>query len=462
MTEQATISRGRESEFDQMEVGRLELQVDNSDRRFSPGYASSVIGASNLVPRRPIRIRMTSGSVSGALFYGYIKRIKPQPKIGNRTMATIEAEDALSQFQRANATVSLQQGVTTGCALGLGLDAIGFPSASRSIDTGGDSLAYFWVRDQNAKQLFDDLARSEGGIYFINASGGFTFKSRSYNYTNQTSSASFSNVFDEFDYDLSDEKIYNDVRLTAHPRTTASNTTIWSLGDIPVMAGSTSASFWSVYTNPSSLESVPALNVASPVVTTDYTMNSLADSSGSNLTTNAVVSFSDFGETGKAIVTNNGSTQFFVTKLQIRGAPLHAPNPIQKRSDDATSTSAYQQRTLEMDLVWQQDSNQAQSAADWFLGIYKNPVPRVAMGYVAERSNDLLAQSIQRELAERISITETVNGISGQDYFIGRIDHQIELGGRRHLVRYILEKAPDATYWILEVSQIDLNAYLAY
>lgn len=462
LASELTIARGRESEFDETQPGALTLRLNNADRRFSPENTATPISASNLVPGRPIRVRAVQSGSSFPLYYGYIRRIQPQPQVGDQTPCVVEAEDALNWLGRAQVVVAIQQNITTGCAIGQVLDDAGFPSASRALDTGQDTPKFWWTRDAYARAEIKGLTDSEQGWFYIDRRGFAVFESRHHRLLDQTSTGSFANLFASFDYDYNDEKIYNDVRVTAHPRVLAASAILWKLDDTPTLSPSGTAEFWAVYTSPSTMEAVPALNVASPAATTDYLCNSNASGTGVDYTGETSASFTDFGETAKIQIATSASVATYLTLLQVRGQPLHAPNPVTAKAADTPSQQAYFKRTLELDLAWQQDSLVAQDFADYLLNRYRQPVSWIAPSFAAMRSDALMLQMLSRELSDRVTITEAVTGIASGDYFIGRIEHTIDLAGKQHVGSWRVEKAAAFNYWILNVSQLGTDTRLAY
>ena len=87
-----TTTTGRTKELGPFDPGTLELELDNSDRRFDPLHATGPYYG-NLLPNRQVRVRATYSAVTYDVFYGFIDGW-PQ-EYGLRTsFITIRATDA--------------------------------------------------------------------------------------------------------------------------------------------------------------------------------------------------------------------------------------------------------------------------------------------------------------------------------------------------------------------------------
>jgi len=461
-TRAMTFSRGRANEFTLPEIGFASFQLDNTDRRFSPENTSTPIGAGNLVPTRPIRVRATQSGSAFQLFTGYIRRLQPQPIVGDKTQCIIEAEDALRNIDRdATINVAMNQSITTTCAIGKILDDVPFPSASRSFEASLDTLPYWWIAAKNARNAINEVAKSEWGLFFINGSGLGVFQNRNHRISSSTATGTFQNVFSDFRYDFNDQQLYNHVTVIAHPRSISASTTVWSMTDKPSMQANASADFWAQYTNPVTFAYAPALSSVAPAASTDYYLNAASDNSAKDGTSSASITFTDFNETAKIHI-KNGASQMYVTKLQVRGFPLYTPNPTKAISSNASSITAYFKNAFELDLPWQQNSLTAQDFSDYLLGLYGDPYSVVGFTYHANRSAALMYQALSQEIGGRVTVSETVTGIAGRDYWIGQMQHTIDLAGTNHVVTYKLEKANTLSYWIIGTAQLGTGTRLAY
>jgi hypothetical protein len=89
----------------------------------------------------------------------------------------IEAADSMKVLRLATITLSRGQ-ETSGARIGALLDAINWPSALRSIDTGQSQVQEVTLTDASVLQHIQDVAASESGQFFIAADGTATFFDR--------------------------------------------------------------------------------------------------------------------------------------------------------------------------------------------------------------------------------------------------------------------------------------------
>lgn len=236
-----SINRGRRNDLERFGTGTAQLVLSNLDRRFDPSntsspYYNATVGVTGIVPALPIVIRATWGTVSYALFRGFIDSWQfnyASNGVGDAT-ATINCSDAFKVLSNvigglpASASItstsnaSFDIGVTTPIS-GTGtigpiggvsiiddtsttgsadvvnnveqtpligtsgeltgerietiLDAISWPDNLRSIDAGTTRVA-----QQNATgtvlDLLQEVAETENGAVYVDADGTIVFDDR--------------------------------------------------------------------------------------------------------------------------------------------------------------------------------------------------------------------------------------------------------------------------------------------
>jgi hypothetical protein len=98
-TGRATVRRGRDSQFTDIQPGTLTFTLDNPDGAFTPDNPTSAYYP-NLVEGKRVRLRVTKSATTYTRFLGRIASIQPKypPMIAEST-TTIVAKDALGQLQ---------------------------------------------------------------------------------------------------------------------------------------------------------------------------------------------------------------------------------------------------------------------------------------------------------------------------------------------------------------------------
>jgi hypothetical protein len=136
--------------------------------------------------------------------------------------------------------------------------------------------------------------------------------------------------------------------------TAGAGSALASIIDIPLVAAGATDTYWSPLSYNG--EPVPAWNYVTPITPTDYTANTAADGSGTDLSASISVSYEIYGDSVKFTVTNNhGTDDAYITLLQLRGDPV----TFQKRFieyENAASIAEFSKHTYKSDSPYCQNS----------------------------------------------------------------------------------------------------------
>ena len=245
----------------------------------------------------------------------------------------------------------------------------------------------------------------------------------------------------------------NRIKVVINPRIEQLAVVLWTLGDIPLMEPGTSLNVFGNFLFEN--RAVAASSVTTPVPTTDFTANTLADGSGTDATGDfTMVITSLFSESAKIKITNNGSVAAFLTLAKLRGDAIDSPYKTSFIQDNSGSD---QPRTFVFNTRYQQDSLQGANVAD-FLGTILNEVkefPRVSIEGRPDIQFDL-------DLGSRLTLEIPTLGIS-DDFRIGHITHE-SLNPTCQAVKTTWKTEPFndiSSYW-LHPSQIGIDTILGY
>lgn len=404
--------------FEKIPTGTAQVTLRNEDGRFDGWNTASPLYP-NVGYGKEIRIRvrdMNSTADPYPMFYGVITDIVPVG-YGADAKVVINASDNMDFLRNTVGRVAMQQNITPDAAISLVLTAAGW-RWDRSLDASTDTIRYWWASgNRQAITEIEELALSFLGYFFISASGTATFKIR----TNISDSV-VDYVQEKLLKDVDNPQPYelgrNIIRLKVHPRTQAATGTIWQLvGNTPsILTGAANAlTLYANYTYNN--EAVPAINVITPVATTDWTVNSASDGSGSNLSGSCTCTMTDFGDTAKLVFTNlSGSTGFLIAP-KIRGDAIYEVNAsdITYPSDTDTITKP---RELVLDLPWQQDINSAVDIA-LVMGVFysgSHPMPNIKM-------QDYPDIQFAADLFDIVTLALPKLGLSGDSFRVCGIEH---------------------------------------
>ena len=181
-----SIRRGRELPvesglgFEHAQIGEARITLTNYDDRYN-FYNTSSPYYPNVKQGKYIRIRVLDGANSTpiTIFTGVITDIELQKQDKVGSYAVLSCKDGWYFLENKNTNIAIGTTYTTGTAISAILTDVGWPSIwGTSIDTGVNSLDYFWETNKNARDAIDELNDSEFGIVRIAKDGTFEFYER--------------------------------------------------------------------------------------------------------------------------------------------------------------------------------------------------------------------------------------------------------------------------------------------
>jgi len=240
------ISRGRSHELGDFRAGTLSFSVSNQDNRFNPSQTTHFYDSTNnrtkITPLKQVKVSAIYDSSTHVIFRGFLDVVPVKFLAeGADSIVTFTAIDAFRLFQsqtlqsvgwRVGRTGFTELGQTT--RLGYGdsaelssvrvsriLNAIGFPSALRTIGTGTKNVQQ-QALTTNVLAGLKACETAENGQFFISADGKATFRNRAYKFTNAlatTSQATFSNSgsnlpFTDVQVSFDDNEVINNYSWT--------------------------------------------------------------------------------------------------------------------------------------------------------------------------------------------------------------------------------------------------------
>lgn len=444
--------------FYELEPGTAQLVVDNNSGRYSPRNTGSVLYP-NVKRGRDVRVRVKYG-IEGAWrnrFAGVIDDMQFSNDENGDKFATFYLVAHEKKLQRDDATVGLQKNVKISAAIGLVLDAIAWPSyLGRNIESTSSTLNYFWTQGRRALSELRGLANGDLGVVFCDGAGVLTYYQRNH-------AGSVVVAIDESDclknIKQSDavEVICNKIEVTALLRNLQTSGTIAQLsGDTPLVpAGETREYFLPINYNG---QDCPADNIIAPVATTDYTMNSAANGSGTNLTANFTVTHFDLGNTVLARVKNNGATDGYITLLKVRGNAITQSSLVLK-TEDATSQAEYGVLRMKYASDWLQSANEGESIRDYLLLLLKD-----APGFFEIEMQDRFDKQFEAGLMDVVEATFDYYAVAAENFRVGYYyDQWVSSNGQSVKTSLRLEPVISVSgdYFVYGTSHWEVDTYYA-
>jgi len=436
-------SRGKSDELEKAEVGQLSITLNNAGGKYTPGYGGVI--SALLLPKRPIKVSYGTATFAPQ-FYGFIEEIIPHPHLTEQD-CIITAVDGLDFLSRHDMATALYKNALTGTIHGYILNDAGWSATMRTLDTGQDTVPYWYGSDVKARFAQEEIDNSEQGFSIIDGSGYFRFEDRYHRSTatHQTSQATFDNTMTYITYSLNPKNVYNIIKVTVTPWELKAEAELWKLQETPAIPIGETLTWWG-----DSQYSVDTW--VTPVSTTDYTANSQADGLGDNETANISIVTTKLAKAIKLAITNNALHDVYITLLKARGTYYDDQTTVTRKVEDTTSQTAYQKRTLTIDGKYITSADLAQDLSNYAIGKYKDPRAELSMT-IMNQDTATLTQILSREISDRITVVNTKLGISA-DYFIDYMNHDISMGGKLHTVTYRLANCINEDFWVIEFSHL--------
>lgn len=436
-------------------IGSLEFTLRNDKGvsggvagYYSPNHASCRTGFTFGIP---VRLIANDGSGDQTLWRGKLRTILPTPgkELASSTLCT--ARDPIGDLAEATVREISPQVSQTEVAL---LQAIvaALPTDAQppatSYDTALDTYPYAFDDLGNGAKALDAAIRvvtSAQGLYYSKADGTVRYDNR-HTISVKSSSVTLSEAQILADNGLvvpsSLANVYNRVRVTIHPKTTAAATVLFSLSGAQAIGPGHTVTIWGDYFDPTNtLKLIGGTSVTTPIVaTTDYLGNSQADGLGSDLTASLSIVTSAFASSVKFAVTNTTTAQtIYLTTLQVRGTAIYDNAP---QTFESFTAQTYGDRPLDVDLPYQSDGLVAQDLADYLKAQYLMLGDQAdEVSFDPQVSATLMTQALTREIGDVITLTETQTGLSSVQALIVGIQGEASAGAwLRH--RFLL--APQA------------------
>lgn len=420
-------------QFSPISPGECNFEINNISRDYLPDNAGSPLNG-YVQAGRHVRLIASTATTNVALYDGYLDDFDIKPGLNDRSVP-MACVDALGRIKGVSVTTSLYKGIRTGDAIGVLLDAAGWPSTARDIDSGATFMPFWWLDAVDAFEALMQLVYSEGApaLVTVDRNGNIVFRDRHHRLTRPaslTSQATWRSsavepvLSDPITYDHGWAEIVNSITVEVPVRTVDSMPSqVWSSpGVLSVVAG-TSLQIIVHGGSPFQDAIVPVQDVDYTLISGDVTP-SLSQTSGQSATLTLT-------STGGAVIQD----------LQMRATAIQSTSVLVSAQDDS-SVSRFGRRTIDTGQlpVW---ANAYDAAAILGLIVAKrgDRLPTLQVTMRGAGAPARLAECLGRALSDRVHLTESMTGLDA-DCFIEQIAHTLDAGGRQHVTTFGVEKVP--------------------
>ena len=366
-------------------------------------------------------------------FIGKVRQILPHAGEQRTQKVEVVAYDYMADILEADArALTLQVDQDEATLIQHLLSALPAAPSSRSLSSGVDRYPYAFDdvgAGQKGGALLKSIVQSAYGLAFVRGDGTFVYLNRHARGT-AASQATFSNTMLDVEVPSSLDGVFNHVRTTIHPKDLDdAEVVLYSAsGRTSSIGAGATVTLWGEYqdpTNPTRL--IGGLNAITPVtVYTDYTANIASDGIGDDHTADVAVMATPFATTCKFEITNSHTEPVFLTRLQIRGNGVYDDGP---QTLESSTPQAYGDQPIDVDMPYQANHFVGQSAAKFIDLQYQALATQVQqMTFSASRDSALLAQAMQREPGDVVTLSETMTGLASVDVVIHGIAFEAQPG----------------------------------
>jgi len=476
-------------------AGKLIAVLNNESGDYSP-FKSDGDLYGNLLPGRRVQLIAAYNQqftytfpftfMNSPLWTGYVESIRPTVVVGNVKTATLSAIGPLGLIAERDTRVSLLSSKRTDELVSEILEDAGWDTDDLDLEEGQTTVTKYFSASGSALKALREVEDTESGFIYEKHDGKIKFENRSFRMTNdrsRTSQLTFSDASDTvYAYEAIVQEdplpsIFNVFEATVVTYSTASIATLWTLSETgsssPSLASGTANTYYAQF--PPMVDGILASEIAgqvtvnewtTPVANTDYTVNAAADGTGTNLTSSVAISVSKSSNQMKIELTNNSATDGFITLLKARGTTLTTSDPTLVIAEDATSQTSFLKRTYRSRSKWLPTSAEAQNWVDYSLSIFKDPLPRLALSFTANKSGAELFAALDLDISDRVTVTATSNNTKlgiNTDFIVENIRHRVTEGNTLHQTTFELSAASGiAGFWALDYGNLDIDTKLNY
>ena len=456
---------------------RLSMVLNNTDKRFSPEYASGPYYG-ELLPQRKVQVQSTFAGTTRTMYVGWIDTIEPEG--GDGRTVSIRCVGAKQFIQDQEIRLPLLQDLRSDEVIQTILEKLQLPPAlsgqhwilglegaselgevtyladlapSYSLDTGNTTFPFIgdnWDKDAYSDQYvgedweqrfkgwnaIQDVVKAERGRFFFDREGKAIFWNRARLQTAITLAATFDNEHTNADYHYG-EDIVNDVTVRVYPRSIDSfDSVLWQLDEeIVLRPANATTRDKTVRANFNDADSGVEL-AAKEVYLDTFTHTGTVE-----------YDFETDARSAKLTLRNMDNVKNTVSAIVIKGKKVRTFDTIEIRVLDGVSRTSYGWREYIIDSKVQADVNLAESVADYVLYRRKTPYGvfhSLEMQGVDDSRN---AQLVTRTIGDRIRVLDTQTAHDGEYFIIGEA-HTWGLN-EGYKVRWVLERGDTRRFWVL-------------
>jgi hypothetical protein len=435
--------------------------LDNSDQNsaktagyYDPASASCRSGFRKGMACRISFLSSTVGSTYKTQFHGRVRVISPTLGFDEQ-VTNMMAYDFLDQMGRSPVeTLPLLYNPRSSDMTSYLMAFLGASPPGMRITPTQDIVAYGFnnAQDENRTALNEAVrtVNTDGGYLYTNRSGIVVQEPRGQRYISHLAVDTAFTAYKDIEVVEINSNAINRVLTTAHPPVTdpVATTVLYAMvAALPIGPGET-FTFQGPYradSAPTKVARIGGAEVVTPVPTTDYTMNTKADGTGTNLTAFLAIVANKGANNVELTVTNSSTSAAWITKLQIRGKGIYDFRTQTMKSEDIAAVASDGANSVSLDMPYQDNANIAQGVGDLILVTAQSTTTR-ARGLLISLNDPLTPESaLELDVSYRVSVP-IANLVS--QMLVNALRIEVGVGGEATLWMRTVP-APTQNFWIL-------------
>jgi hypothetical protein len=433
--------------------GSFEFQMKNGQNNsaglvgyYSPDHANK---RSGWALGAKVRITLDDGGGNTLVWTYYIKSIMPMPGPLSERRVEVIAKDYIEEFsKRKTSGLTVQTNKLGNELVTIVVDSMPIAPDAESFFTGSSNFRYAFHSERDEETSFltvlQKISQSELSYIYVRPSdsGGSTlvYLPHTIRQNNYTSLATLSDTMTDLEIEHSVDSIFNKARVTVFPvEIDTELSEVASIGEEISIEPMSSITLFLPYKDPDSEQRISAINVVTPVHATDWLFSTISGSQIGDLGANFTI---DDTATANSVILTLGNTSSFkgyLFPLRVRGFAVRIFDKVEMVASDSTSIDTYGERTLSINLPYQNNIAFGEAVADEILRRWKDPLSQISGVTFVTSSSALMTHAMTLTISDRITIEETVSGVS-DDFFINGFEYELITQDKLR-VRWTLERA---------------------
>lgn len=460
--------------------GGLVAILDNGSGRFSPeNEAGPLFGL--LRPGCPIWLLATNEYTTWVVWAGWVTDVRPAPGEWGRGLVEVRAEDGIGRLGRVGVSVAQAESKAADEAVDEVVRAVYTPGWFVKADN-GDVLSRWGVlwqpEEVSAIEVLAEVCRATYGLFYTRPGhygyGAYLEEARySTREKDQGYWTSASTHLDlavvpvlAMEVGMRLDRVITRAEVMAYPRETVSaSQVLWTARNVLRIAPGQTRTVYALFRDENG-ERCGAVDVVSPVATTDYRVFEFADGTGVEYTSSPRFSLGVEIEGTRARLTlgNTAAGPLYVTFLQVRGRAVRTYDGVSVVEQSGAAEAEYGQRRVRVASRMLSDEAHALAYAQWLIarfGSARLEVERVKLGGSLIGGRD----PFDVKLLEWVGISDSESGLSEAPHRVRRIE--VEVTERGATLEWLLERMGSLRYFRLnpgggESGKLGVYTYLGF